>query len=536
MDVGADAGTRDAHTVILPYVGQNDVVSTSRTPWVGAGILAGFAGLATSYAVATVLGIRESPVVAVAELVIQLTPGPVVELAIGVAGQADKPALVTGVLVALLGCFALAGLLARSSRWQPIAVWTLLAGIGLVAVSLKSGVGAVEVLPVIVGLLTWVTVHSALIDPLRREQRGPEAGFPEPGFPERRVFLKVAGVVAVATIGIAAAGRWVGAGRRRVAASRRLLRIDGVTRQEPPTATMLGMDGITPWRTPNEDFYLIDTAISVPSIEPEDWSLRIHGLVDREITLSFGDLVARRLTESWITLSCVSNEVGGDLVGNARWSGVRVADLLAEAGVREGADCVRQTSHDDWDCVTPLGALTDDRDAMLAVAMNGAPLPLEHGFPVRTIVPGLYGYVSATKWVVDFEVARFDEVEGFWTQRGWSALGPAKIASRIDVPRRGQDVAAGRVSFGGVAWHPHTGISRVEIALDGGDWQRAELGGSPSDDTWVQWALTLDVPAGEHTAAVRATGRDGETQTGVRRDVIPDGSTGWHSVTFTAED
>ena len=286
--------------------------------------------------------------------------------------------------------------------------------------------------------------------------------------------------------------------------------------------------------TPNEDFYLIDTTIAKPTIEPEEWSLRIHGLVDRELTLTYSDLVAREMTESWITLNCVSNEVGGGLVGNARWSGVRIADLLADLGVSDEADCILQTSHDGWTCATPLAALTDDRDAMLAVAMNGRPLPIEHGFPVRTVVPGLYGYVSATKWVVDYQVSTFAESVGYWSTRGWSADGPVKIASRIDVPRSGDGVSVGDVTFGGVAWHQHTGIDAVQVQVDGGEWASADLGEVPSVDTWVQWAVTLDVPEGDHEVRVRAIGKDGATQTSVVRAVDPDGSTGLHTIQVSA--
>jgi DMSO/TMAO reductase YedYZ molybdopterin-dependent catalytic subunit len=494
-----------------------------------AGVLAGLAGLATSYATAMVLTIRESPVVAVAEMLIKLTPGAVAERAISVLGHLDKPALVVGILVFLLACFAGAGALARRSWWWPVLVWVALAGVGLVAVVTQRSAGLVDAMPVLVGLLTWITVHSALNDALRREQRRPDLESRE-----RRVFLMVAGAIGFASVGIAVAGRFVGAGRRHVEVSRRLLRIPGVTRREPPASTSLGLRGIAPWQTPNEDFYLIDTTIAKPTIEPEEWSLRIHGLVDRELTLSYSQLVARQLTESWITLSCVSNEVGGGLVGNARWSGVRISDLLADLGVADEADCVLQTSHDGWFCATPLEALTDDRDAMLAVAMNGRPLPIEHGFPVRTIVPGLYGYVSATKWVVDLEVTTFDRAVGYWTTKGWSAEGPVKIASRIDVPRSGDDVEAGEVSVGGVAWHQHTGIASVEVQLDGGEWTRAELGFVPSVDTWVQWAVTLDVPEGDHELRVRATGRDGATQTSVERAPDPDGATGWHTIEISA--
>ncbi|SFB16355.1 DMSO/TMAO reductase YedYZ, molybdopterin-dependent catalytic subunit [Nocardioides alpinus] len=493
------------------------------------GVLAGLAGLATSYATAMVLTIRESPVVAVAEQVIKLTPGAAAERAISVLGHWDKPALVAGILVLLLACFAGAGLLARRGWWWPMLVWFALAGLGLASVLLQRAAGVVDALPVVVGLVTWVTVHSALTDALHRGQRRPELESHE-----RRVFLMVAGVVAVASVGIAVAGRFVGAGRRHVEVSRRLLRIPGVTRRQAPAATSLGLPGIAPWETPNEDFYRIDTTIALPTIEPDEWSLRIHGLVDREVTLSYSDLVARQMTESWITLNCVSNEVGGGLVGNARWSGVRIADLLADLSVSAEADCVLQTSHDGWFCATPLETLTDDRDAMLAVAMNGRPLPIEHGFPVRTIVPGLYGYVSATKWVVDYEVSTFADAVGYWTTKGWSAEGPVKIASRIDVPRSGDEVAAGEVTFGGVAWHQHTGIDGVEVQVDGGAWQPAELGEVPSVDTWVQWAVTLDVGEGDHEVRVRAVGKDGETQTSAIARPDPDGSTGLHAIEISA--
>lgn len=494
-----------------------------------AGVLAGLAGVATSYATAMVLTIRESPVVAVAELLIKITPGAVAERAIAVLGHYDKPALVLGILLFLLACFAGAGLLARGGWWRPIPVWFVLAALGLAAVMVQRGAGLVDALPVVIGLVTWVTVQSALTDALYREQRRPDLESHE-----RRVFLMVAGTISAASVGIAVAGRFVGAGRRHVEQSRRLLRIPGVTRRQAPPTTSLGVKGIAPWQTPNEDFYRIDTAIALPTIEPEEWSLRIHGLVERELTLSFTDLVARRMTESWITLNCVSNQVGGGLVGNARWSGVRIADLLAGLGVSDEADCVLQTSHDGWFCATPLQALTDDRDAMLAVAMNGRPLPIEHGFPVRTIVPGLYGYVSATKWVVDLEVSTFDRAVGYWTTKGWSAEGPVKIASRIDVPRSGDEVPAGEVTIGGVAWHQQTGIEAVEVQVDGGEWESAALGHAPSVDTWVQWAVTLDVPEGDHEVRVRAIGKDGDTQTSVVRAPDPDGSTGLHTIEISA--
>jgi DMSO/TMAO reductase YedYZ molybdopterin-dependent catalytic subunit len=504
---------------------------SSRHGWWIAGVVAGAAGLATSYAAAMALTIRESPVVAVSELVIRLTPGAVAEKAIGVVGQLDKPLLVVGVVLFLLVMFSLAGVLARTSWVWPQLVWLALAAAGTVAVLLQRGAGAVDVVPVLVGLVTWVALLPALTAPLRMAESQPELASRE-----RRVFLMVAGVMGVAALGVGVAGRLVGAGRRHVVESRRLRRLDGVTVPAPPRTAMIGLRDITPWQTSDDDFYLIDTAISVPAIEPADWRLRIHGMVDRELVLTYDSLIARGLTEAWVTLGCVSNEVGGGLVGNAWWSGVRIADLLREVGVGAGADCELQTSEDGWTCATPLTALTDDRAAMLAVAMNGHPLPIEHGFPVRSIVPGLYGYVSATKWVVDLEVTRFADVSAFWTERGWSEQGPVKIASRIDVPRAGADVDPGRLDVGGVAWKQHTGIAAVEIALDGGAWERVLLAEAPTEDTWVQWAGTVEATPGDHVLRVRAIGRDGDVQTGAVADVVPDGATGWHTVEFTVRD
>ena len=292
----------------------------------------------------------------------------------------------------------------------------------------------------------------------------------------RRTFLVRAALVGGAAVVVAGAGRVLGTGRRAVEETRRLLRIEGAGQTPPPRGSSLGVDDIASWQTPNDDFYQIHTALVVPAIAPVDWRLRIHGMVEREIELTYDALLARERTEAWVTLNCVSNPVGGDLVGNALWTGVLTSELLAEAGVLPGADAVLQTSEDGWTCGTPLEALTDARGAMLAVAMNGEALPIEHGFPVRTLVPGLYGYVSATKWVVDLEVTRFADFSAYWTQRGWGERGPVKIASRIDVPRSGEDVPAGRVAFGGVAWMQGTGIAAVEFSVDGGEWVRRRPG------------------------------------------------------------
>jgi DMSO/TMAO reductase YedYZ molybdopterin-dependent catalytic subunit len=325
----------------------------------------------------------------------------------------------------------------------------------------------------------------------------------------RRTFLLRSSFTAVIAVALGAFGERFGRRRAVVEQTRRLLNLP-VSNPAPPAYVRTGVEGVRPWQTSNGAFYQIHTAIVVPAVEPQDWSLRIHGMVDREVTLSYQDLLDRELTETWITLNCVSNQVGGSLIGNAWWSGVKVSSLLEELGVSPEADAVKQTSHDGWTCGTPLAALTDpDRDAMLAIAMNGVPLPLDHGFPVRMIVPGLYGYVSATKWVVDLEVTRFQDFEAYWTGKGWGEQGPVKIGSRIEVPSNGGDLPVGSARVGGTAWAQHTGIAGVEVAVDGGAWQRVEIAGVPNDDTWVQWSATLELEEGDHEIRVRAIGKDG---------------------------
>jgi DMSO/TMAO reductase YedYZ molybdopterin-dependent catalytic subunit len=287
---------------------------------------------------------------------------------------------------------------------------------------------------------------------------------------------------------------------------------------------------VIPFRVPNGDFYRIDTALVVPRVSAESWSLRIHGMVDREVTIDYKTLTASTLVERDVTLCCVSNEVGGDLIGNARWLGLPLGPLLKQAGPHPDADMVLSRSIDGWTAGTPLPVLTDGRDALLAVGMNGVPLPIEHGFPVRMVVPGLYGYVSATKWVVDLEVTRFDRAQGYWTPRGWSALGPVKTESRIDVPADGASVRAGKVAVAGVAWAQHRGITGVEVRVDQGPWQAATLGAEASIDTWRQWVYAWDATPGKHTLQVRSTDGTGVVQTGDSAPPEPDGATGWHTI------
>jgi DMSO/TMAO reductase YedYZ molybdopterin-dependent catalytic subunit len=314
-----------------------------------------------------------------------------------------------------------------------------------------------------------------------------------------------------------------------------LPRVDVAAAPVPPTVQPKDV-ALPSFITNNDDFYRIDTALSVPQVARSDWQLKIHGMVDRKITYSLADLQRFEVVEQVVTLTCVSNPVGGDLISNASWTGYRVRDLLAEAGIHKDADMVLSTSIDGFTAGTPIDALTDTRDALLAIGMNGVPLPTEHGYPARLVVPGLYGYVSATKWVVDLELTRFDRAEAYWTRLGWSARGPIKTASRIDVPRSGQDIARGRVTFGGIAWAQNRGVRAAEVRVDEGDWQPARLGSSYSNDTWRLWSFDWQATEpGLHTVAVRATDNTGAVQTSEQTGVIPDGATGWHTVSFAVK-
>ena len=361
---------------------------------------------------------------------------------------------------------------------------------------------------------------------------------PGVGAADRRVFLlRSVGVVSLAAIA-GGAGRLL---QRRydVGGERAALALPSVAERRPaavlPPNADLAVDGLSDFVTPTADFYRIDTALLVPQVSKDDWRLRIHGMVERELELTFDDLLARDQIEAFVTLACVSNPIGGPYVGNALWQGVRLAELFAEIGVDPASTQLLSTSVDGWTCGTPVASVTDGRNAMLAVAMNGEPLPPEHGYPVRMVVPGEYGYVSATKWVVDMELTTWEAVNAYWVPRGWSQQAPMKTMTRIEVPRHRANVTAGTIEIAGTAYAVHRGISAVEVRVDGGDWVRAELGGVPSPDTWRKWAVPWDVDAGEHTIEARATDGLGEVQTDEVADVAPDGASGYAVVSFRVE-
>jgi DMSO/TMAO reductase YedYZ molybdopterin-dependent catalytic subunit len=306
-----------------------------------------------------------------------------------------------------------------------------------------------------------------------------------------------------------------------------------VSTESVPSAQPFSTGNLSPYITPTADFYRIDTTISTPYVVTDEWALSVTGMVDRPLRITYDQLLARDLVEEVVTLACVSNDVGGPLVGNARWTGVPLRELLEEAGVQAGATQLVGQSVDGFTAGFPTEVLADpDRSALVAVGMNGHPLPRAHGFPARLVIAGLYGYVSATKWLEEIRLTTLEEEDGYWITRGWAKEAPVKTQSRIDVPQRRDLLVAGPIPVAGVAWAPSRGISRVEVRIDRGDeqgeWRDAELGRVVSDDTWVQWHLVWDAEPGDHTITVRATDGDGVTQGGDWVSPIPDGAEGWH--------
>ncbi|MEU8815163.1 molybdopterin-dependent oxidoreductase [Actinoplanes sp. NPDC048796] len=349
---------------------------------------------------------------------------------------------------------------------------------------------------------------------------------------ERRRFLKTLGLAAGSAVVAGVVGRLL-TGRQAVQRARSEVVLPP-PRQAPPTVPAgVQVPGATPYVSKNANFYRIDTALYPPQVDPATWELRIHGMVRNPITLTWEQLLQRPMIERYVTLACVSNEVGGDLIGNALWLGTPIKELLDEADPLPGADQVVQRSVDGWTCGTPTAVLRDGRDALLTIGMNGEPLPVDHGFPVRMVVPGLYGYVSACKWITEIELSRFEDFDAYWVPRGWSAQGPIKTESRIDTPRDGAKRDAGPVVIGGVAWAQHTGIAKVEVQVDDEPWAEATLAATVSVDTWRQWSYTWQATAGEHRLRVRATDRNGQTQTSTPAPPAPDGATGWHAVKVT---
>ena len=503
----------------------------SRSRGALAGLLAPASALAVGETVTAFGNNRPSLVSSVGNRFIDGFAARLKELAVRLFGTNDKAALVVGIVTIALGLGAALGLAARR---RPLVGPLGLAAFGVVgawsySTDARGG-----------GLLGWVAAAAAVFVGrlvlrflLARPSVVPtvsDEALPGRAASSRRTFLVRSAAVGAGAIVLAASSRSVRGGGQAAAARRRTVIPRAATTRPLPTDVLdTAVPGVSAYVTPNDDFYRIDTALSVPDVDPTSWQLQITGLVDEPYAITYAELLELATLTEPVTIQCVSNEVGGHLVGTAVWQGVPLDQLLERAGVQDGATQIVGRSVDGWTAGFPTAAATDGRVAMVAIAMNGEPLPVAHGFPARLIVSGLYGYVSATKWLDRIELTTWEDFDGYWVPRGWSKEGPIKTASRIDVPASGAELSAGTVAVAGVAWAPNTGIRTVEVQVDDGSWQEARLAGTASEHTWVQWVLEWEATPGDHVLRVRATDAEGVVQTGDIAEPAPDGATGWHS-------
>jgi DMSO/TMAO reductase YedYZ molybdopterin-dependent catalytic subunit len=515
------------------------------------GILAVGAALAAAEVPAYFTGQATAPVDAVGSAVISLTPASVKEFMIAHVGTNDKPLLIIGVLVVLVLLAIAAGRLALRSLRGGITLVVIIGVVGAIAAVTRPGSGALSLLPSIVGTVAAISVMDWLVGLYQRDssaqpvpggapaqagpgQTGPgQTGPGQTGQSRRRFLIASAGTAASAALVGLGAGK-LASEKYAVTTARSAVRIP---RPAQLAATPAGLHpdvpGLSPFFTPNSSFYRVDTALALPQVDPSAWTLRITGMVDHPVEISYDQLLRRTLEEHDMTLSCVSNPVGGPYVGNARWVGTLLAPLLREAGVRSGANQLLATSADGMTVGTPLESVLDGRAALLAVAMNGQPLPVQHGFPCRVLVPGFYGYSSACKWVTELMVTTYQARAAYWVQQGYAQIGTMKIASRIDVPGSSARVAAGTVKVAGIAWATHRGIEAVEVRVDNGAWHQASIAAQDTPDTWRQWTYDWQAQPGNHTLQVRAVDDSGLVQTGAQEQPFPSGATGYHTISVT---
>lgn len=500
-------------------------VRSARTysPFALAGILAATFGMALAHLIASLLNPQSSPVLAVGSAVIDLTPTDIKVWAIEQFGTNDKPILIGSVLAGTLVLAAVAGILARKHLRVGIGLTFVLVTLAGASVLNRPRVELLDLVPALVAALLGPATLWWLARALRTLEGTAAASDGEPGS-SRRGFLIGSGALLLGGAASAGAGQWIYTKRAS---------LDNITLPEvaePLKALPTGLEdkvkGISPFQTPDPVFYRVDTKLSVPIVDQNSWNLTVDGMVEKELSFSYDDLRDMALEERDITLTCVSNEVGGRYVGAGRWTGVPLKRILDEAGISSKADQLISTDVDGFKIGTPMAALMDGRPAILALGMNGKVLSRERGFPARMVVPGLYGYISATKWVTSLTATTFADETSYWTDRDWAEEAPIKLSSRIDTPKGLATIKAGMTAIGGVAWAQHNGVAKVEVRIDGGAWQEAMLGPDAGIDYWRQWYLPWDAEPGSHQLAVRATGKDGSVQTAVRARSFPNGSSG----------
>jgi DMSO/TMAO reductase YedYZ molybdopterin-dependent catalytic subunit len=484
----------------------------------------------------------------VAGVVIDRAPIGLVRAAVGTLGTRDKPALIAGVVVLSLLSGAGLALAARRRRWIAVSGLAAFAAFGAWAGARTPGVALWRpAVAALAGMSAGVAALAVLVwrsppvgaAPAQAGAAPPPEAVPAAGeaggagaapVAKRRSFLVAAGSLLVAAAAAGTGGNLLQARAR--AAARQGVVLPPPSQPAPRPAATLDVPGLSSFITPSGDFYRVDVATSPPLVDLERWRLGVTGMVERPLELSYRELLAMPLEEHDVTLVCVSNELGDRLSGNARWRGVRLDELLRRAGPRPQATQVVGWSVDGFTTGFPTRLALDGRNALVAVAMNGAPLPEAHGFPARLVVPGLYGYVSACKWLQEIRLDRFEGFDPYWVERGWAKEGPIKTMARIDTPTRNRKLRAGRVPVAGVAWASHVGIAKVEVQVDGGPWIPARLG--PGErDTWRQWAVDWDAAPGSHALRARATDGSGRLQTAARAPAYPSGATGWHTVRVT---
>jgi DMSO/TMAO reductase YedYZ molybdopterin-dependent catalytic subunit len=493
------------------------------------GVLATLVGLAAAHLVAALTVPAASPVLAVGSTVIDLTPTPLKEWAIRQFGSADKLVLIGSVTVVVLLLSAVAGIITARRETPGLLIVVGLAGIAGVLAVLRPGAAPLDLLPALVAAAVGATSLWWLH---RVDGRAPTEPSPGVDGPTRRGVVLATGGLAAAAVAMGALGRWVTS--YRLGGTDVALPVATDPASSFPTGLEETYDGITPLRTPPGEFYRVDTRLTLPTVDVDSWTLTIDGDVDEEVTLTFDDLAAMETIERDITLTCVSNEVGGPYVGGARWLGVPLAAVLARAGIDSTkADQILSTDVDGMTISTPLDVALDGRDAMIAIGMNGGPLPRMHGFPARMVVPGLYGFVSACKWITRMTLTTYDAEQAYWTERDWATDAPIKISSRVDTPKPLSQTPAGTVVVGGIAWAQGSGIEKVEVRIDGEAWRPAQLGPQVSDDYWRQWYVEWEAEPGQHFIACRATNKDGDVQTDVRMSPFPEGSSGLQEISVS---